>query len=260
MNTEDCYEIIQNSHPRLVFCERFDEKSDTWDFTRHSHPYIELIFYLEGISSSEAGGHEMPTSAYDTLVFPADMEHQDGLSAERLREIVCLWVDIPQLILEEPIILRQRDNAINSTFLFILNEYKRSDSNPFIIENAVKSLLIMVLREASGSREKNLPLSNAIPYIEGHFSERITIGKLAEMEHISRSYLTRQFKRHTGTTVIAYVNRLRIEASKRLLISSSYSTSEIAYQVGFESPKYFHRVFKKETGYSPSFFRKMYKI
>ena len=64
--------------------------------------------------------------------------------------------------------------------------------------------------------------------------------------------------RSTGMSVIRYVNRLRVEASKRLLIGSKLRVNEIAYQVGFESPKYFYRVFKAAAGASPAAFRKSY--
>lgn len=60
-------------------------------------------------------------------------------------------------------------------------------------------------------------------------------------------------------TVVSYINHLRIEAAKQLLASTDSSASEIAWQVGFESPKYFHRIFKAETGESPSAFRRAYQ-
>ena len=59
-------------------------------------------------------------------------------------------------------------------------------------------------------------------------------------------------------TVIAYVNRLRIEAAKRLLTASDKGVNEIAYQVGFESPKYFYRTFRNLTGVPPAAFRRQY--
>ena len=68
--------------------------------------------------------------------------------------------------------------------------------------------------------------------------------------------LHRRFKQQTGMTVIAYVNRLRTETAKRLLTATDHSVSEIAYQVGFESPKYFCRTFRNQTGESPAAFRK----
>ena len=82
--------------------------------------------------------------------------------------------------------------------------------------------------------------------------------ELLQMEHISKSYLSRRFRQQTGMSVIRYVNRLRVEAAKRLLIGSKLRVNEIAYQVGFESPKYFYRVFKTAAGASPAAFRKSY--
>ena len=45
---EQFFDIIACSRPILRFCERFDDQSPLWNYTRHNHPYIELLFFLDG--------------------------------------------------------------------------------------------------------------------------------------------------------------------------------------------------------------------
>ena len=42
------FDIIHNSRPVLRFCEQFDDTNPLWNHSRHSHPYIELLFFLDG--------------------------------------------------------------------------------------------------------------------------------------------------------------------------------------------------------------------
>ena len=58
-------------------------------------------------------------------------------------------------------------------------------------------------------------------------------------------------KAETGKTAVDQINLFLIEEAKNLLLSSNASISETAYQLGFEYPQYFSRLFKKKTGVSP---------
>ena len=256
---EEYCEIIQHSHPVLRYCERFDQNSSKWNFSRHSHPYIEMIYFLEGKAGLDVEGTRLNASMYDTLVYPAACEHQDGMNFEMDCEIICFWVDIPELVLDGPILMHERNRNVRDLFLFIYEEQHRENPLPYLIENAIRMLLMSVLRDRSEIPDIEQFLNQIIPFIDRHYEKRITLEELARRVHISKSYLTRRFRQYTGTTIITYINKRRVEAAKALLIESEETTAEIAYRVGFESPKYFHRVFKKEVGISPAGFRKVYK-
>lgn len=73
---------------------------------------------------------------------------------------------------------------------------------------------------------------------------------------ISETYLRRLFKENLCVSPIKYINDLKLEAAKGMLAVSNYTISEIAQSVGFDDPYYFSRFFKKETGISPSEYRK----
>lgn len=71
----------------------------------------------------------------------------------------------------------------------------------------------------------------------------------------SYEHLCRLFRRHFGVTPVGYLNMLRVERAKSQLKNSDLNISEIANKLGFSSPAYFGRVFRKYTGTSPREFR-----
>lgn len=79
---------------------------------------------------------------------------------------------------------------------------------------------------------------------------------LAQRLNISQSYLGRQFHEYTGKTVTEYLNDIRMEKAKELLIQNSdRSVQQIAADVGFSNPGYFATKFKKYFSISPTSFR-----
>jgi len=259
MTLDEAYQIIYNSKPRLRFCELFNDDSSLWNYEPHSHPYIELIYYLDGKGNVEISGENVTFSLYDTIVYPAHQKHLDEAVSEKQREIICLWIDIPELIFEEPVRLHERDSVLKRAFEQVYQEAKRENPQKQFLEYAMKILLITILRMRAQANTGEQILDRTMEYVKNHFTERITLEELAALEHISTSYLSRKFKQRTGMPVITYINRLRVEKARQLLMASILDINEIAYQAGFDSPKYFHRVFKMVTGESPASFRRHYK-
>lgn len=82
-----------------------------------------------------------------------------------------------------------------------------------------------------------------------------TIQMLAEAVHLSPSYLSDLLRKETGRSAKDHINDFLIEKAKDLLLTTNNSVSEIAYQLGFNYPHYFSRVFKAKTGKTPNSFR-----
>jgi transcriptional regulator GlxA family with amidase domain len=69
----------------------------------------------------------------------------------------------------------------------------------------------------------------------------------------------RRFKMATGTTLIGYVQNLRVEEAKRRLESEDVSFETIAADLGYENVPFFRKLFKRSTGLTPGQYRKMFR-
>ena len=95
-------------------------------------------------------------------------------------------------------------------------------------------------------------------YIEGHFAEKISIEELADQFALSRRSFIRRFKKATSNTPLEYIQRVKVEAAKKQLESSTENINEVMYQVGYADSKSFRQLFKKITGLSPLAYRNKY--
>lgn len=92
-------------------------------------------------------------------------------------------------------------------------------------------------------------------YIEQHYEEKLTIENLAEHIHLGRRTFERRFKEATNNTVIAYIQRVRMEAAKKHFEATRKNISEIMFDVGYTDTKSFRDIFKKVTGLTPIEYR-----
>ena len=137
-------------------------------------------------------------------------------------------------------------------FNMLANSFEKGDSA--FVEKGLDLLL---------SRLKpNLPA--VLPAAVSSFLESVfdagrmpgTIAFYADEAGISENYLSRLVKQATGRSVGAWIDIVRIQRAKRLLSSTDLPVIDIAASVGVEDQSYFSRLFKKETGITPSAFRK----
>lgn len=98
-------------------------------------------------------------------------------------------------------------------------------------------------------------IHQATQYIRTHYAEKLTLDSVAGQVYLSRAYFSRIFRQETGVTFNAYLNAVRIEQSKKLLMDQSVRMIDISLMVGFDNQSYFTTVFKKITGMSPLQYR-----
>ena len=95
-------------------------------------------------------------------------------------------------------------------------------------------------------------------YIDRNYSEHLTLDDLAKSVNFHKEYFCRLFKKATGSTVIDYLNFVRVYKAEKLLRKNSNIT-DVAYRVGFASASYFTKIFKKYRLCSPSTYRRIYE-
>ncbi len=91
-------------------------------------------------------------------------------------------------------------------------------------------------------------------YIDRHITERLTRDEIAESVFLSPDYLTRVFRRETGSSLMGYIAERKAEAAKKLL--RDHTVSEAAQILGYDNFGYFSELFKRKTGMTPSEYRR----
>ena len=134
----------------------------------------------------------------------------------------------------------------------LANSYERED------RVFVEKGLDLLLSRIKPSRESAFPAAVS-QFLKSLFNPKRmpgTIASYAAEIGISENYLSRLVKKATGRSVGAWIDIVRIQRAKRLLSVTEDSVIDIAASVGIEDQSYFSRLFKKETGMTPSAFRK----
>lgn len=98
-------------------------------------------------------------------------------------------------------------------------------------------------------------VKRVVDYVRLNYSEDICLKTLAIELNINPNYLGQLFKDETGEFFNDYINKIRVNKAKELLLRTKSSTKEISSAVGYTDPNYFYRIFKKYTCVSPTEFR-----
>ena len=139
-----------------------------------------------------------------------------------------------------------------------------------LIKNYLELLLINIMRGVSKKENPEavflpqkkydeLISDRVIEYMKNHITERLSVSDICSILHYNKSYVFRQFKKTTGSSLMAYFMKMKIEYAKVLLREVGSSVSLISERLSFENPNYFSKAFKKITGYTPSAYRKIKK-
>jgi AraC-like DNA-binding protein len=99
-------------------------------------------------------------------------------------------------------------------------------------------------------------IDGALQIIESDFADtELTIPRLARRVGISQNYLAIHFQQRTGMTLSRYLLSKRIEHARQLLLMTNLPISRIGTRVGLADPQYFNKVFRAQSGLSPSVYR-----
>ena len=125
-----------------------------------------------------------------------------------------------------------------------------------LLEETIIKTLLEVLNHLKSREIK--PVAYAKHYIEKNKGIDIKLEELAKNAGFSYSYFSYLFKKETGKTLTEYIQMVRIETAKKLLVEKERNVSEIAELVGYSDIKFFTKQFKKTLGVSPNEYRKMF--
>ncbi|MDF2842776.1 MAG: two component AraC family transcriptional regulator [Herbinix sp.] len=94
-----------------------------------------------------------------------------------------------------------------------------------------------------------------LKYMNKNFNQQIKLKDLSQMFYVNKNYACFLFKRYTGMTYSEYLNKIRMEHAKKLLVTTSYTIAEVSEKAGYVDYFYFCKLFKKTYGATPTQYR-----
>lgn len=154
--------------------------------------------------------------------------------------------DIPVIVLTAKTLTDDAIAHLNQGVMAVLGK------GLFSAEETFDHIEAALQRARHPNVESRRLVRRAMAYIHEHYPEPITRKEIAAHVSVSARHLDRCFCEELSVTPIVYLNRFRLRQARRLLESGTLSIGEVAAAVGYSDSSYFCRVFRRETGMSPS--------
>ncbi|PGB05242.1 helix-turn-helix domain-containing protein, partial [Bacillus toyonensis] len=143
--------------------------------------------------------------------------------------------------------------TISDLFIQKLEEIHKNEAIPPFLENALLEFAERVKNSTVQQHSKHINVCQN--YIFTHLYGDITLNILAEIVTLNPSYLSSLFKKEVGISLNEYIQRAKVDESKKLMTYTRHSISEISTVLNFHDQSHFTKVFKKHTGISPKQFK-----
>ncbi len=146
-------------------------------------------------------------------------------------------------------------NASDDDYIYSFDDlYTKFDSFSEMIDYLIAGIST-ILESDTSAHGNNLLFIRIISKLNDCYNQNLNFTSLAEEFSVSPSQLSKIFKRESGKTMKQYLTDVRISKAKEFLLNTNSSILDIGMSIGFTDYYYFLRVFKKETGLTPSEFR-----
>ncbi|MBO5653701.1 MAG: helix-turn-helix transcriptional regulator [Clostridia bacterium] len=255
MESGACYFVIDGKSILLEKGKVLFIPAETPYLRRPYENTVSTIFYL----------HFMTEAPIPSLTFP-EMQEQVSLLYGGVKEDMTSYSDgrdeAQTLFLSEVMDYSQSFDKVSELLCGILKEgfdkagaYGKLKSSLLFAE-LLTLLSLGVIEEAKVSHlawnaSYPVALQKALRYIQKHYKKKVAAEEVAKAAGVSSQHLIRLFRKHLNSTPVGYINRTKVLHAIDLLRNTKLSVKEIAYELGFEDPNYFSRLFKREEGMSP---------
>jgi AraC family transcriptional activator of pobA len=259
--------------PDVVHCETIEARSviHDWEFRPHRHGRLHQFLVIEaGGGRTALDGHSHPLRAGLVLNVPAGCVHGFSFTPGTRGWVVTLATEVLEAGLVDGEGLRPQlahpaiagiTDAIRSLVQAIFAEFDaRRFARAHVLRAQSALLAGLVAREVShrpaGAAVETKPLQRRFEaLVEAHFREHLSVRDYAHRLAVTPTHLSRVMRAATGRPASAAIEERLLREARRNLAYSHLSISEIAYQLGYQDPAYFSRVFSRGTGFSPRAFR-----
>ncbi len=246
----------------------------------------ERVFQNQGcfmyIKNTSANVHssleKLKVESREAVLFQCDTFFVEFLKNDKEVEVIAFHLypdvlkqiyekELPTKIIEDAFNVKAKkivDSEIISEFIKSFEFYFQNPTlvNDDLLELKIKELILLLIQsknvESVLELVKNLYSTSTInikEVIELHLHSNLAAKDIAKLCQMSLSTFKREFKKLFNDTPLNYITKRRIEKAEHLLRISDLSISEIAYELGYNDPQYFARMFKKHTSLTPTIYR-----
>lgn len=236
----------------------------------HTHPYHEIFMLLEGSLDYLVEGTIFPLKAGDIVLISAGDPHSKyvyqnaplkifvlNLATDFFTENLC-----PQYehIFTSHLSTEHKISAETARETGLYQAYKRlsaytsdfTNTHTPVVKCVVTEMMYLLNQNKFSSNYiVNPQIQQIIDYINAHYTQKITLDEIAEKLFLSKYYICKLFKKHTGITVKSYITQKRLAKAAHLTEEGCNITSA-CIQAGFPDYSSFYHAFLKENQKAPS--------
>ena len=143
--------------------------------------------------------------------------------------------------------------GLNFTYLGKINSFRNIDEIAYWLSGIMTRFTDQVFNLTNVKHAD--VIYRAVDFIKKNYMNRITLEEAAACVYLSPAYFSRIFKEEMGCNFNAYVNHVRVDAAKKLLLNDKVALVDVSTLAGFEGQSYFSKVFKKIAGVTPGRYR-----
>jgi AraC family transcriptional regulator len=229
----------------------------------HAHQAGFVSLMLRGEYRETAGCSQFGYQPFSCIYHPPAMDHRDEIGQAGVTLLTLEFkpelfdaMDFATVDLRPIIDLSGRQPAWE-----LMDLYRRISStaaNDLDIESRAVALAFSIVQFSSSTPRDLRSLRRALEYIHAHFSENLTLARVARAAGVHPVYLGHIFRQEFGETLGEYLNRIRVRAAAAMLANSDLPLSAVAVDLGFYDQSHFTRMFRRLTGATPGTFRSEY--
>ena len=245
------------------------------DVGTHCHDFHKIVMLLSGHGDYIIDGRRYELMPGDIAVVGALTPHRPEFEAGSLYERIILYIS-PEYVRS----LSGRDDALDACFsgaeshVLRAGGFSRENIDAFTAQlekeaegggfagralcSALVTALLVDLNRAFLKKSSLVPamtgggrFGEILTYVDGHFTDDISVEKLAERFYISRFHLMRQFREMTGKPIHEYISDKRLSMARRMILSG-VPAMDACYRSGFRSYSAFARAHEKLYGIAPT--------
>ncbi len=266
------------------FCAVYKKRTDVFNMRSfHFHNVYEIYYFITGERRLFYKDRIYHISPGDIVLISKYELHSIGewekpghsmimidFKEDFLSSVLAGDYDVFECFRRDIIVISPKDTKSEKAyemFSDILHEYnsdQKGRTAALKLKTAELLIYLLRLQDIYGEKKETalssqLIVEAIIKYININYENKITLQEIADFMGYSKNYLCSYFKKHSGFSIIEYLNGYRVKKSQEYLKSTNMSVTDISAKCGFDSITHFGRTFKAIAGCSPVQYRKMLK-